>query len=88
MNTLPFSVIASIIGIFILYIICRIFIRPIKWALRLLLSCGFGLLGMVTVNLLFSAFGTIFAINPLTIMISGVLGLPGMIATFILQGIL
>lgn len=88
MNISPVLIITYLIGFFILYVVCWIFIKPIKWLLRLLLSCVTGCLLMLLVNKLCASFGTIFFINPLTAMISGVLGIPGIIITFILQGIL
>lgn len=88
MNISPALLITYVVGFFILYIVCWIFIKPIKWLLKLLLSCVLGCLAMTAVNFIFARFGTVFSINPLTAMMSGVLGVPGMIITFILQGIL
>ena len=88
MKISPSLLITYIVGFFILYVVCWIFIKPIKWLLKLLLSCICGCLAMAVVNFIFARFGTVFSINPLTAMMSGVLGVPGMIITFILQGIL
>lgn len=88
MNISPALLITYIVGFFILYVVCWIFIKPIKWLLKLLLSCTLGCLAMAAVNFIFARFGAVFSINPLTAMMSGVLGIPGMIITFILQGIL
>ena len=88
MNTSPVLVIAYIVGFILLYIVCRIFIRPIKWLFRLGISCTCGCVVMSALNYLLSGLGTVFSINPLTAMISGVLGIPGIVITFILQGIL
>ena len=68
----PVTIILYLIGFAMIFILCRVFIKPIKWTIRLLLiSLGIG-----------------FCINPLTTMISGVLGLPGMIMTLVLSAIL
>lgn len=88
MNISPALIITYLIGFFVLYIICWIFIKPIKWIMRLLISCALGCIVMAVVNRICAPLGTIFSINPLTAMISGVLGMPGMIITFILQGVL
>lgn len=82
------AIAAYITGLFLLYILCRIFIKPIKWLLRLGLSCAVGTLAMFIAGKLISPLGISFAINPLTAMISGVLGLPGMAMTLILQALL
>ena len=88
MSMSPWLVTAYIIGLFVLYILCRIFIKPLKWLLRLGISCLFGCIAMSVVNYIFAKHGVVFEINPLTAMMSGVLGVPGMIITFILRGIL
>lgn len=84
MNISPTLLISYFCALFALCVVCRIFIKPIKWGLKLLISCGIGCLAMYIVNM----FCEIFAINPLTAMLSGVLGAPGMVLTLILQGIL
>lgn len=88
MNTDPISIILYIFGIFVLYIICRIFIKPIKWLIKLSFSCAIGCGAMLLANRLLSPLGVNFAINPISAMISGVLGIPGMIMTHLLCGIL
>lgn len=84
----PVIIITYLLGLFVLYIFCRIFIRPLKWLARLALSCAVGCLAMLAANKLLGAFGAEFSINPLTAMISGVLGLPGMVMTLVLRSLL
>ena len=81
MEVSPAIVIACVFGLFILYILCRVFIRPLKWLFGLAVSCVIGCAVMLMLN-------TGFCINPLTALISGVLGVPGMIMTLVLQAIL
>lgn len=88
MDTNPAMIIAALIGLFLLYVLCRLFIRPLKWLLKLLLSCALGCLAMLLANKLLSNLGISFALNPLTAALSGILGLPGMALTLILQSIL
>ncbi len=78
--------IICVLSLFLLYIICRIFIKPVKWGLCFLLNCLLGLLAMFVVNKL--SLANPFPLNPLTSVISGVLGLPGMAAILILKNIL
>lgn len=87
MSTLS-SIVIGVISLFILYILCKIFISPIKWLFRLILGCIAGVAAMLISNLILSGLGITFSINPLTAMISGVLGIPGMVLTIILQGML
>ena len=88
MEISPAVVIASVFGLFILYILCRIFIKPLKWLFGLAVSCAIGCAVMLAMNIFLNRFGTGFCINPLTALISGVLGMPGMIMTLVLQAIL
>ena len=81
-------IILCLAGIFILYILCKIFIRPLKWFLRLALSCLLGCIIMIAINKLFAKNGIYIGINPLSAMLSGVLGIPGIIIAYLLQGII
>ena len=73
------TIILYVIGLFFLYLLCWIFIKPIKWLLKLGGSCVLGGLGIGLFNLFFSGVGWQLAINPLTAMTTGVLGVPGLI---------
>lgn len=82
------SVVLYLVGIFLLYLICRLFLKPIKWLFHLGLSCLAGGAGILLSNWMFGVFGWHLALNPLTAMIAGVLGIPGMILTQLLSTIL
>lgn len=88
MSAVPMTIILYLIGFIVIFLLCRIFIKPIKWALRLILSCVMGTIAMILANKLLFSFGINFSVNPLTSMISGVLGVPGMIMTLILSFVL
>ncbi len=81
----PAHIFAYLIVFFILYVLCWLFLKPIKWVFRLFLNCALGSLFMFVLNIFLP---TNFALNPLTAMTSGVLGIPGIIMTYIFQGIL
>lgn len=82
------AIIIGLTSLFILYILCRIFIKPLKWFMHLGFSCLLGCLTMSIANKLLFPLGVCFSLNPLTAMLSGVLGIPGMVLTVILQNIL
>ncbi len=88
MNAAFVTTLLYIVGFLVIYFICRIFIRPFKWIFRLLISCVLGALAMSIANKLLIVFGIGFSINPLTALISGVLGLPGLIMTLVLSCVL
>ncbi len=78
------SVVLYLVGIFLLYLICRLFLKPIKWMLRLVFSCLAGGAGILLSNWMLGELGWHLAVNPLTCMIAGVLGIPGMILTYVM----
>ncbi|MEE1012887.1 MAG: pro-sigmaK processing inhibitor BofA family protein [Clostridia bacterium] len=82
------SIFLYLVGIFLLYLFCRIFLKPIKWLMKLALSCLLGGVGILACNWIFGALGWHIALNPLTAMITGVMGIPGMIMAQILTTIL
>lgn len=88
MITNPKILFGIICAVFILYVCLRLFIRPVKWLLKLALSCIVGTLALFGTNCILAQFGIQFALNPLTSAISGILGLPGMVMILILQSIL
>ena len=78
----------SVVGVFLLCVVCRIFIEPLKWLLKFGLSCLMGIGGICVVNLIGSLFSFHIALNPLSGVISGVLGAPGIVLLGVLQKIL
>lgn len=72
-------IIAGIVGILLLYMLLKILKLPIKILIN-------GIVGMVTLNIInyFGAYiGTTLVVNIWTSLISGFLGLPGVILVFI-----
>lgn len=78
------TVFLFIAGFFVLYVCCRVFLKPIKWLLRFLLCCVLGGGAIALLNH-FSVGGIHFALNPLTSMITGVLGAPGLAMLAVLK---
>lgn len=88
MTTKPLTIGVLILAIIAFLILFRIFSKPFRWLFRLTLSCVIGSVIMLILNKLLSPVGVTIAINPLTSMISGVLGIPGIIMTYLLYGLL
>lgn len=82
------SVFAFIFGLIFLYILCRIFIKPIRWLLKLLLSGVFGGLMLAAVNLVGGFAGMYVAVTPIASLIAGLLGIPGIALVIALQYLL
>ncbi len=82
------SIFAYVFGLFLIYVFCWLFIRPFKWLFRLLISGVLGGVMLVAVNILGGFAGLQIAVNPLTALVAGVLGVPGVVLLFLLQLIL
>ena len=82
------SIYMYILGLFLLYLCCWLFLKPLKWLFRLLLSCVLGAAALAVFNLVAGLAGWHLALNPLTAMITGVLGAPGMILMLFLGSFL
>ncbi len=82
------SILAYVAGLVITVVFCRIFIKPISKLFRLLINGLIGGFILAAVNFVGGFAGITVNINPLTALIAGLLGLPGVILVIILQYIL
>jgi len=82
------SVLAYVLGLILTFAICRIFIKPLKLLLKLLINGIIGGFILAAVNFLGGFAGVSVIINPLSALIAGVLGVPGVILVILLQYIL
>lgn len=73
----PRDFLAIIFGGVMLYIIIRVFQSPMKWALRVLVNGGIGLVALWAWDMAFTAHGWAIGLNPVTGVTIGVLGAPG-----------
>ena len=79
---------AYLIGLVILYILGMLLVVPIKLLIKLLIN---GLIGGVVLflfNFVGSIFGLSIVINPVSSVIVGILGVPGVILLLVLQVLL
>lgn len=72
-------VLAYIFGIILIYLIGRIFFMPIKLVLRLIYNGLIGGAMLWVVNFIGAYIGFSIAINPITALVAGFLGMPGVI---------
>lgn len=79
------SILAYAIGLVMIYIVCKIFVKPLKWIFKLVLNAVIGGLILVTINFIGGFAGMNIIINPLTALITGFLGIPGIALIIILQ---
>lgn len=81
-------ILAYAVGLVLLYFIGWILIIPIKYLIKLIINGIIGGILLLLVNLLGGFIGIHIAINPLTAVIAGFLGVPGVILIIILQYLL
>ena len=78
-------IIAYVVGLLLLFLIGWLLITPIKVLLKFILNGVIGGLMLWALNLLGGALGISVAINPVTALIAGFLGVPGVILILLLQ---
>lgn len=71
--------IAYAFGILLLYVIGRIFFMPLKLVFKLVYNALIGGIMLWALNFIGANFGFTIAINPVTALIAGFLGIPGVI---------
>ena len=82
------TLLAFIFGLFLLYIIGLLLVIPIKVILKLIANGILGGILLLVFNLIGGIFGLNLVINPVTAIVAGFLGVPGVILLLILQWIL
>lgn len=79
------KVLGFILGLLIVFVVCKIFFKPLKVIFRLFLNSIIGIILLLFINS-FKQFTSFFiGINPVTALILGILGVPGLILIIILK---
>lgn len=81
-------VFAYLFGIIILYLLAQIFYVPLKTLVKLIFNGIIGGLLLALFNIVGSYWGLCLAINPITALVAGLLGLPGILLLLVLRYIL
>lgn len=79
------TVVACAFGLFLLYVVAYILYVPLKIMFRLTYNAIIGGLVLWLVNLVAGFFGLSVAINPVTALIAGLLGIPGLVLIIALK---
>lgn len=72
-------IIAFAFGLLLLYIVGRVFLMPLRLVFRLIYNGIIGGVILWLINLVGSHIGFTIAINPVTALVVGFLGLPGVV---------
>ncbi len=78
-------VLAFLFGLLLLYVVVRLFYLPLRWVLVAVYNGILGGIVLWLVNLVGGLVGLGIAINPVTALIAGFLGVPGVIVLAIIQ---
>lgn len=70
-------------GIMMIYLFGRLLIIPVKFLIKLLVSSVAGGLALVLINLAGGGIGIVLPVNIITALLSGVLGVPGVLGLLI-----
>lgn len=81
-------IVAYVFGLILLYFIARILLVPLKLIGRLLLNGVVGGILLFVFNLVGGYFSLYLPINPITAMVVGFLGIPGVVLLVALQQLL
>jgi inhibitor of the pro-sigma K processing machinery len=81
------NVFIFLFGIILLLIIGRIFLTPIKFILKFLLNSVIGVLVLLLLSFLGKFIGLIIYINLFNVIVSAILGVPGIILILMLKWI-
>lgn len=80
-----YNIIYAIIGIFLLWLIIKLFSKPIKWIFKLLLNTLLGFVLLFVFNYLGQFVGLSITVGWLSALVTGVLGIPGIILLLLIE---
>ncbi|MCG0275961.1 MAG: pro-sigmaK processing inhibitor BofA family protein [Thermosediminibacteraceae bacterium] len=82
------AILAYAFGLLMLYVIGRVLLGPIKLVLQLIYNAVIGGLILLILNFIGNYVGLHIALNPLTALVVGFLGVPGILLLIILKNVL
>ncbi|MDR0841034.1 MAG: pro-sigmaK processing inhibitor BofA family protein [Christensenellaceae bacterium] len=76
------------VGVIAIWLVLKLLSAPIKFIWKLLINAIIGAIVLLVINYLGAGFGISIAITPLTALITGVFGVPGVIVLLVLYLVL
>ena len=74
-----YVVIAYFVGVFLLYVIGRLMLIPLRVIFNLIVNAVIGGAMLLIANLIGGIWGIYIGINPITALVAGLLGIPGVV---------
>jgi len=81
-------VLAWIVGVLLILLLGKTLLLPLRIVLRFVINAVVGGIAILLINIIGSPFGFTVPLNPLSALIVGLLGLPGIILVVILKYLL
>lgn len=79
------SIMASVFGIIVIYVVCLFFIKPIKFVFRIALNVAFGGVMLWCINFVGGILGVKLGLNLFNAIVAGYMGVPGVVLLFIIK---
>lgn len=79
------TVVGYLLGVLIVFVAAKIFFVPLKKVLRIVLNSVLGALVLVIINLFSPVLNIYIGVNPVSALVLGLLGVPGLCLLMILQ---
>jgi inhibitor of the pro-sigma K processing machinery len=76
---------AVVVCILLVVLLFKILKTPLKWALKLLLNAASGFIALVVLNFFGAIVGLTLPINLINCLVTGILGLPGVVLLLLLK---
>ena len=79
------TAVGYMLGILVVLVVSGIFLKPIKFVLKLVVNSVLGAVLLWVINLVGAGVGIHIGLNPITSVAVGIFGLPGVICMLLLQ---
>ena len=81
------DILVVIAAVFLVWLVIRLFRKPIRWILKLLLNTAIGFAALFLLNFFGSAIGITLGLNWINALVIGVAGFPGLVLLLLLKSL-
>lgn len=82
------DILVVIAAVFLVWLVIRLFRKPIRWILKLLLNTAIGFAALFLLNFFGSAIGITLGLNWINALVIGVAGFPGLVLLLLIKYLL
>ena len=79
------DILVVIAAVFLVWLVIRLFRKPIRWILKLLLNTAIGFAALFLLNFFGSAIGITLGLNWINALVIGVAGFPGLVLLLLIK---